>query len=708
MASAFSSDVIADDDGFQYVEIPNLENEASLELGSGADNDDDVLALVNQIAKAANVSSASVLSGDGTQGSPQNLGPNGLRAESKHSVADDYIRNFLIRTGMTRSLDIFNTEWYEMKSKSALPADDVTRVPDVYAQNQLLEEEVVRLRQELTHAREIASRAQGTWDKFRKERDFHRMHHKRVVQEKNKLIVDLRRLKSHYDKYEPLIAELKVKYELAMKEKMMMRLERDRQAARVSALEAQLRAVDGSGMGIEGPGSPGRAGVDVSMGSPSRGLGGARGTLGTVAAASTTHSGTQKRDATAVMFAKTAAGGVMAHTAASKARWIDRLHNGPTPPVVAAAAAQDKAVAQARLKASRAPDSKLPTEDQVNPYLNMVFEPARAASYRQTGTIQAHGGTVGAVAFHPSKPLVVSASDDTTWRMWAVQSAQDAELIMNGEGHKAWLSDADFHPSGMSLATASGDGVVKVWNLLTATCAATLTDHLQTTWAVSWHYDGNFLATASMDHTARLFDVPTGKVRQTFRGHVDSVNAVVWQPFSALLATGSGDKTVSMWDARSGLCVQTFYGHSNSINDVVFNLRGDTIASCDADGLVRLWDCRMVMERGSLSLGRQPVHALAFDRSGSVLAAGCEDGVIRVLDSSGLGGSALSVSESLRGHEDAVHGLAFDPSAQYLVSASSDRTMRIWSEGHIKGVGLELGQQTGGHGAATPPPDGDD
>lgn len=28
----------------------------------------------------------------------------------------------------------------------------------------------------------IADRAQGTWDKFRKERDFHRMHHKRVVQ----------------------------------------------------------------------------------------------------------------------------------------------------------------------------------------------------------------------------------------------------------------------------------------------------------------------------------------------------------------------------------------------------------------------------------------------------------------------------------------------------------------------------------------------
>ena len=41
---------------------------------------------------------------------------------------------------------------------------------------------VVALRQELAKMQAIAERAQSTWDKFRKERDFHRMHHKRVVQ----------------------------------------------------------------------------------------------------------------------------------------------------------------------------------------------------------------------------------------------------------------------------------------------------------------------------------------------------------------------------------------------------------------------------------------------------------------------------------------------------------------------------------------------
>lgn len=65
----------------------------------------------------------------------------------------------------------------------------------LYTCMQELEDELAALRQELAAAREVAMRASSTWDKFRKERDFHRMHHKRVAQEKNKLITDIKRLK---------------------------------------------------------------------------------------------------------------------------------------------------------------------------------------------------------------------------------------------------------------------------------------------------------------------------------------------------------------------------------------------------------------------------------------------------------------------------------------------------------------------------------
>jgi hypothetical protein len=47
---------------------------------------------------------------------------------------------------------------------------------------QELQAEVVHLRQELAAAQQLAGAASGTWEHLRKERDFHRLHHKRVAQ----------------------------------------------------------------------------------------------------------------------------------------------------------------------------------------------------------------------------------------------------------------------------------------------------------------------------------------------------------------------------------------------------------------------------------------------------------------------------------------------------------------------------------------------
>merc|ERR1719498_198277 len=172
-------------------------------------------------------------------------GASGVAAavSERPAVVDDFIRNFFMKHNMRRSLDCFQTEWYELQTSGRLQAEDVQVLPDLYLQNRGLAEEVSLLRQELDRARQVADKAKATWDKFRKERDFHRMHHRRVVQEKNKLLVDLKRLKRHYEQYEPTLTELRHKYEVAMKEKMLMRLERDRFLARAESLQKQLAQV---------------------------------------------------------------------------------------------------------------------------------------------------------------------------------------------------------------------------------------------------------------------------------------------------------------------------------------------------------------------------------------------------------------------------------------------------------------------------------
>lgn len=143
---------------------------------------------------------------------------------------------------MSDTLDMFQREWYRLSGEGKLSQADLSTVPDVYVRNQELTDELRNMRVELNRMQDVAHQAKSTWDKFRKERDFHKMHHKRVVQEKNKLIVDLKRLRNHYSNYEPMLQMVRGKYETAMKEKMLMKLERDRLASRVGALEAQLRS----------------------------------------------------------------------------------------------------------------------------------------------------------------------------------------------------------------------------------------------------------------------------------------------------------------------------------------------------------------------------------------------------------------------------------------------------------------------------------
>ena len=91
-------------------------------------------------------------------------------------------------------------------------------------------------------------------EKFRKERNLHRMHHNRIVQEKNKLVGDIKvrfldafsrsfhgsnmemevqKLRNHFGKYDGLLEQLKKKYEQAVKAKALMSLERDKLRAMV-------------------------------------------------------------------------------------------------------------------------------------------------------------------------------------------------------------------------------------------------------------------------------------------------------------------------------------------------------------------------------------------------------------------------------------------------------------------------------------------
>ncbi|KFQ98371.1 Sperm-associated antigen 16 protein, partial [Opisthocomus hoazin] len=222
---------IADDsrDHCQYEEVP-AEDEFSLQ-----EDDEDLSEALQAIQEQAE--DAQILA----------LQPSLTSEKSVSEIPeamDDYFCNFLVRLGMSRTLDCFQTEWYELIQRGVVTVKDIGLVPAVYTRNQQLEAENMHLRKDLENYKLAANKAKEALLKMQKERDFHRMHHKRVVQEKNRLICDIKRLKAHYASYEPVLKQLTEKYQTTLRQKMLTSLERDRAVGQVTGLQATLQNLE--------------------------------------------------------------------------------------------------------------------------------------------------------------------------------------------------------------------------------------------------------------------------------------------------------------------------------------------------------------------------------------------------------------------------------------------------------------------------------
>lgn len=119
----------------------------------------------------------------------------------------------------------------------------------------------------------------------------------------------------------------------------------------------------------------------------------------------------------------------------------------------------------------------------------------------------AHEGGCHSVAWHPSKPVLVSGGKDGYLRLWH----KDGHLVLAVPAHSGTIYRIAFSPDGSVCATASRDKTVKLWDA------------------------------ASFDPLQRL-DRSSG-------GHAHSVNAALW--VDRTLITAGDDRAAIAW-AQNG------------------------------------------------------------------------------------------------------------------------------------------------------------
>ena len=161
------------------------------------------------------------------------------------------------------------------------------------------------------------------------------------------------------------------------------------------------------------------------------------------------------------------------------------------------------------------------------------------------------GPSLHTVAFSPVKPILASGSQDGTIKLWDVATKGHIATL---EAHSGSVFAVAFSPDGTTLASAGitrdsegdWDSTVKLWDVATRRIIATLEEHSGWVRSVAFSPDGTILASGSWDNTVKLWDVATWRNvatlgtpnNTTVGGCIGRVHSVAFSADGAILASG--------------------------------------------------------------------------------------------------------------------------------------------------------------------------
>lgn len=145
-----------------------------------------------------------------------------------HEAVDDFVKSLLGRSGLRRTLRTFESEWYGSVRKEMVEGLGTAALPDALEHHRLLRTELQRAREETARLREEVLNAAECFMTVQRDKDFHQLQHRRHLNHKNMLTEDISLLKKHIEQCQLALQEMNNKYRAALKQKMLLSIEKDR------------------------------------------------------------------------------------------------------------------------------------------------------------------------------------------------------------------------------------------------------------------------------------------------------------------------------------------------------------------------------------------------------------------------------------------------------------------------------------------------
>ncbi|KAK6154007.1 hypothetical protein DH2020_013646 [Rehmannia glutinosa] len=210
-----------------------------------------------------------------------------------------------------------------------------------------------------------------------------------------------------------------------------------------------------------------------------------------------------------------------------------------------------------------------------------IWDPSLRGSELRA-TLKGHTRTVRAISSDRGK--VVSGSDDQSVLVWDKQTTQ---LLEELKGHDAQVSIVRML-SGERVLTAAHDGTVKMWDVRTDTCVATVGRCSSAVLCMEYDDSSGVLAAGGRDAVVNIWDIRAGRQMHKLLGHSKWIRSI--RMVGDTVITGSDDWTARMWSVSQGTCDAVLACHDGPVLSVEYSLADKGIITGSNDGLIRFWE----------------------------------------------------------------------------------------------------------------------
>jgi len=322
-------------------------------------------------------------------------------------------------------------------------------------------------------------------------------------------------------------------------------------------------------------------------------------------------------------------------------------------------------------------------------------------------TLRSHFDGVRALAFHPTEPVLITASEDHTLKLWNLQktvpakksASLDVEPLYTFRSHTGAVLCMAISGTGEHCYSGGRDGVINCWNVPNSNIdpydlfepdvlATTLHGHSDAVWGLAVLNSRQQVVSSSADGTVKLWS-PHNKVQflNTFSSEQDgipsSVDFVRDEP-NRIVASFASSHCV-IFDAETAKPVLRLESTSQDgvtlsakqINKIVCHPTLPLTITAHEDRHIRFWDNHTGKMVHSMVAHLDAVTSLAVDPNGLYLLSGSHDCSIRLwhLDNKTC---VQEITAHRKKFDESILDVAFHPSRPYIASAGADGLAKVF------------------------------